>query len=74
MFFGYEKDTFPLYISEEKYHQTMNLLLISKEGNDHYVLITEEHQQIVFWKDCLYETKIYLRRQVFVPLQYTKIT
>ena len=38
--FGYEKKkTFPIYISKEKYHDHMELLLITEGENKHYVLI-----------------------------------
>ena len=38
--FGYEeKQKFPLYISQEKYHEHMELLLINKDKKNHYVLI-----------------------------------
>ena len=38
--FGYEKkQPFPIYISKEKYHDHMELLLITEGENNHYVLI-----------------------------------
>ena len=38
--FGYdEKQKFPLYISQEKYQDHMELLLINKDKKNHYVLI-----------------------------------
>ena len=38
--FGYEeKQPFPIYISKEKFENQLNLLLITKDENKHYVLI-----------------------------------
>ena len=38
--FGYEeKQKFPIYISQEKYQDHMELLLINNDGKNHYVLI-----------------------------------
>ena len=38
--FGYEnKQTYPIYVSKEKYDRQMNLLLITEDKNKHYVLI-----------------------------------
>ena len=40
--FGYEeKQPFPIYVSKEKFENQMNLLLIEKDGNNHYVLIKD---------------------------------
>ena len=40
--FGYEeKQTFPIYISKEKYQDHMELLLITEGKNKHYVLIKD---------------------------------
>nr|DAC81289.1 TPA_asm: PolB [Corynactis coral adintovirus] len=40
--FGYEgKQPFPIYISKEKHDRMMNLLLITKDENKHYVLIRD---------------------------------
>ena len=40
--FGYEeKQTFPIYISKEKYQDHMELLLITEGENKHYVLIKD---------------------------------
>ena len=41
--FGYEKkkQAYPIYISKEKYNNCMNLLLITKDKNKHYVLIKD---------------------------------
>ena len=40
--FGYEKgEKFPLYISEERYPETLDLLLISRGAVQHYVLIQD---------------------------------
>ena len=40
--FGYEsKQAYPLYISKENYTNCMNLLLITKDKNKHYVLIKD---------------------------------
>ena len=40
--FGYEeKQPFPIYVSKEKFENQMNLLLIEKDGNQHYVLIKD---------------------------------
>ena len=40
--FGYEeKQPFPIYISKEKFEDTMNLLLITEGENKHYVLIKD---------------------------------
>ena len=40
--FGYEKkQPYPIYISKEKYKDHMELLLISKDENKHYVLIKD---------------------------------
>jgi len=38
--FGYEnKQPFPIYISKERFEDQMNLLLITEDNNNHYVLI-----------------------------------
>ena len=43
--FGYEKnDLFPVYISEEKKEQHVNLLLISNKDTNHYCLIRNLHR------------------------------
>ena len=40
--FGYEeKQAYPIYISDEKYEDHMELLLITKDENKHYVLIKD---------------------------------
>ena len=40
--FGYEeKQPYPIYISDEKYEDHMELLLITKDENKHYVLIED---------------------------------
>ena len=40
--FGYEqKQAYPLYISKENYTNCMNILLITKDKNKHYVLIQD---------------------------------
>ena len=40
--FGYEqKQAYPIYVSKEKYNNCMNLLLITKDKNKHYVLIKD---------------------------------
>ena len=40
--FGYEdKQKYPIYVSKEKYDNCMNLLLITKDENKHYVLIKD---------------------------------
>ena len=40
--FGYEdKQPYPIYLSKEKYDNEMNLLLITKDENKHYVLIKD---------------------------------
>ena len=40
--FGYEdKQPFPIYISKEKFEDQMNLLLITKDNDKHYVLIED---------------------------------
>ena len=40
--FGYEnKQPYPIYVSKEKYDNEMNLLLITKDENKHYVLIKD---------------------------------
>ena len=40
--FGYEdKQPYPIYVSTEKYDNEMNLLLITKDENKHYVLIKD---------------------------------
>ena len=40
--FGYEeKQPYPIYISDEKYEDHMDLLLITKDENKHYVLIKD---------------------------------
>ena len=37
---GYEKgEKFPLYITDERYPETLDLLLISRDAVQHYVLI-----------------------------------
>ena len=40
--FGYEnKQTYPIYVSKEKFENVMNLLLISEDENKHYCLIKD---------------------------------
>ena len=40
--FGYEdKEPYPIYVSKEKYEDHMELLLITKDENKHYVLIKD---------------------------------
>ena len=40
--FGYEKqEPYPVYISKEKFNDMLNLLLITKENEQHYVLIKD---------------------------------
>ena len=40
--FGYEdRQPYPIYVSKEKYEDCMNLPLITKDGNKHYVLIKD---------------------------------
>ena len=40
--FGYEdKQPYPIYVSKEKYEDHMNLLLITENKNNHYVLIKD---------------------------------
>ena len=40
--FGYEKqEPHPVYISKEKFNDMLNLLLITKEKEQHYVLIKD---------------------------------
>lgn len=40
--FGYEnKQSFPIYISKQKFEKTLNLLLISNNETNHYCLITD---------------------------------
>ena len=40
--FGYENNqTYPIYVSKEKYEDHMELLLITKDENKHYVLIKD---------------------------------
>ena len=40
--FGYEeKQPYPIYVSKEKFENQMNLLLITKDENKHYVLIKD---------------------------------
>ena len=40
--FGYEdKQSYPIYVSKEKYDNQMNLLLITENENKHYVLIKD---------------------------------
>ena len=40
--FGYEnKETYPIYVSKEKYEDHVELLLITKNENKHYVLIKD---------------------------------
>ena len=40
--FGYEeKQPFPIYVSKEKFENQMNLLLITKDENRHYILIKD---------------------------------
>ena len=42
--FGYEKgQPFPIHISEEKFEDQMNLLLITKDEKKHYVLINDSN-------------------------------
>ena len=62
--FGYEnKQTYPIYVSKEKFENTMNLLLISDDEKNHYVYIkdfnrfmhhkTKSHQRKHFCMHCL---------------------
>ena len=62
--FGYEeKQPYPIYISKEKYEDHMELLLITKDENKHYVLIkdfnkfmynqTKHHDRKYFCMHCL---------------------
>ena len=62
--FGYEnKQTYPIYVSKEKFENVMNLLLISEDENKHYCLIkdfnrfmhhkTKSHQRKHFCMHCL---------------------
>ena len=40
--FGYEKqEPYPVYISKEKFNDMLNLLLITKGKQEHYVLIKD---------------------------------
>ena len=40
--FGYEKgQPFPIHISKEKFEDQMNLLLITKDENKHYIIIKD---------------------------------
>ena len=40
--FGYEnKESYPIYVSKEKYEDHMELLLVTKDENKHYVLIKD---------------------------------
>ena len=40
--FGYEnKQPYPIYVSKEKHENNLNLLLITKDNNKHYVLIKD---------------------------------
>ena len=36
-----KKEPFPIHLSKEKFENEMNLLLIEKDGNKHYVLIKD---------------------------------
>ena len=39
---GYKKrEQYPVYMSKEKFNDTLNLLLITKEKEQHYVLIKD---------------------------------
>ena len=62
--FGYEnKQTYPIYVSKEKFENVMNLLLISDDENKYYFLIkdfnrfmhhkTKSHQRKHFCMHCL---------------------
>ena len=62
--FGYKnKQPYPIYVSEEKYNNEMDLLLITEEENKHYVLIkdfdrfmshqTKHKEKKHFCKRCL---------------------
>ena len=62
--FGYEnKQTYPIYVSKEKFENVMNLLLISDDENKHYCLIkdfnrfmhhkTKSHHRKHFCMHCL---------------------
>ena len=62
--FGYEeKQPYPIYISKEQYEDHMELLLITKDENKHYVLIkefnkfmynqTKHHDRKYFCMHCL---------------------
>ena len=41
MLFGYDKKTFPIYLSKEKYKKELDLRLRDSSGNQHYVLIKD---------------------------------
>ena len=55
--------TYPVYVSDQKFHNSMDLLLISDENQSHYVYIkdfdrfmcnkTKNKNEKYFWKCCL---------------------
>ena len=57
--FGYEdKQPYPIYVSKENYKDNMNLLLITENKNNHYVLIKD-------FNKCMYQQTKHKERKHF---------
>ena len=53
--FSLEKqDIFPIYVTKENYHDTMNLLIITQEETQHYVLI-KDFNKLMYKKNIMIE-------------------
>jgi len=63
--FGYEKQPFPIYIPKEKNEDTMNLLLITKNENNHYVLIKDFNKFMYNQTTQRKETLLYVLPSMF---------
>ena len=51
--FSLEKqDIFPIYVTKENYHDTMNLLIITQEETQHYVLI-KDFNKLMYKKNMI---------------------
>ena len=62
--FGYEnKQPYPIYISKETFEDKMNLLLITKDENKHYVLIKD-------FNSFMYNQSKHKERKHFVCIVY----
>ena len=63
--FGYEKrEPYPVYISKEKFNDMLNLLLITKGKDQHYVLIKDFNR-------FMYNQKKTQRKKTFLYVLFT---